>query len=83
MKIHLIEAHVMPFVKRWRTAGLFCEDAAESVHALCNRIARAYAGIRDSGARVKAMTARLGLMNDAGVSEAIQERKDRRKRVKK
>ena len=83
LKIHLIEKHVIDFVRRWRTAGLFCEDAAESIHALCNRIARAYAGIRDPGARSKAMAARLALMSDARVSAASRDRKDRRKRAKK
>ena len=80
LKIHLIEEHVAPFVTKWRSAGLFLEDAAESIHALCNKLARAYAGMRHPKHRCEAMWRRLALKQDPGVSQEVAKRQQRRSR---
>jgi hypothetical protein len=43
LKVHFIETHLVEFAQRWDSAGLFSEDAAESVHASWNRFLRRYA----------------------------------------
>ena len=65
---------------KWRSAGLFLEDAAESIHALCNKLARAYAGMRHPKKRCEAMWRRLALKQDPGVSQEVAKRQQRRSR---
>jgi hypothetical protein len=80
LKIHLLETHVVPFVRRWRTAGLFGEDAVESIHALINAIHRRYACMRGLIARDKAKHSALAVAQNAGVNEAKRQRTEARKR---
>ena len=37
-KLHILEAHVVPFMRRWGSVGMFGEDALESMHAKVNRL---------------------------------------------
>ncbi|KAJ1449611.1 hypothetical protein M885DRAFT_535022, partial [Pelagophyceae sp. CCMP2097] len=57
----MVEFEVPRFVRRWRTLGLFCEDASESIHALMNRMEMRFACIRDRVKRDKLMFAALGV----------------------
>jgi len=43
LKLHVIEAHLPTFVRKWRTSGLFVEDACESIHNVVNTLNRRYA----------------------------------------
>jgi hypothetical protein len=47
IKTHMAEFEVPRFVRCWRTLGLFCEGAFESIHALMNRMKMRFACIRD------------------------------------
>ena len=58
-KRHLLEAHVVGFLRKYKTVGLFSEDATESIHALLNRINLRYRQMRDPKARCKAVAAAL------------------------
>lgn len=42
LKLHVIESHLVEFVKTWRSAGLFIEDAIESLHNLVNKLNRRF-----------------------------------------
>ena len=45
-KLHIMEEHVAPWVKRWRVgAGLMGEQGAESIHAHFKRLERIHQGI--------------------------------------
>ena len=46
LKLHVIEAHVPSFVRKWRSAGLSLKDGIEHFHALNNRLARRFACLR-------------------------------------
>ena len=72
LKIHIVEAHLVSFARRWRTAGFFVEDACESIHALVNRLNRRFACLHgdlkiESKARALEILARKDLqaMRDA------------------
>ncbi len=46
-KMHLLEDHVVPWLRRWHVGfGFMGEQGAESIHASFNQIARAYVGVR-------------------------------------
>ena len=54
-KMHMLEEHVVPWVKKWRVGfGLLGEQGAESIHAYFNSLKRTYCGIPDSLQRLKA-----------------------------
>ena len=45
-KLHIMEEHVVPWVKRWRVgARLMGEQGAESIHAHFKRLERIHQGI--------------------------------------
>lgn len=82
LKIHIIESHLIKFARRWRSVGLFAEDACESIHALINRLNRRFACVH--GER-KASCKRDALLviQDPGLMAAIADRKKRRSRGSK
>ena len=47
LKTHVLETELPAFARRYFACGIFCEDAAESIHALMNRLKRQYACVRD------------------------------------
>jgi hypothetical protein len=58
LKLHVIEAHVPPFVKKWKSAGLFLEDGVEHFHAVDNRMTRRFSclhGERKAESKHKAL----------------------------
>ena len=53
-KMHIMEEHVIPWVKRWRVgAGLMGEQGAESVHAHFMKLERTHQGIPSEVDRLK------------------------------
>mmetsp|Transcript_23072 Transcript_23072/g.78895 ORF Transcript_23072/g.78895 Transcript_23072/m.78895 type:complete len:212 (+) Transcript_23072:2970-3605(+) len=59
LKLHVIEAHVPAFVRKWRSAGLLLEDGIEHLHAVDNRLERRFAclhGARKARSRHEALT---------------------------
>ena len=55
-KLHMLEEHIAPFIKRWRVGlGLMSEQGAESIHARFNTLQRTYINITNSVNRLKYM----------------------------
>jgi hypothetical protein len=53
-KLHMLEDHVVPFLRRWRVGfGFHGEQGAESLHATFNKIRRSYMAIPDRVKRLK------------------------------
>ena len=53
-KLHVLEEHVQPWVKRWGVGfGILREQGAESIHAYFNSLRRTYSGIPDSFKRLR------------------------------
>jgi hypothetical protein len=47
-KMHILEEHVVPWIRRWRVAlGFHGEQGGESVHARFNSIRRDIRGMKD------------------------------------
>lgn len=52
--MHMMESHVVPFLKQWKVGlGFMAEQGAESIHAAINSLTRAYANIPDKVERLK------------------------------
>ena len=79
LKIHLIEAHLVPFVRRWRSAGLFFEDACESIHALVNGLNRRFAYLHGD-AKATSKAAALEILARQDLQPIGRARKGRRAR---
>ncbi len=46
-KMHLLEDHVVPWLRRWHVGfGFMGEQGAESIHCSFNQLTRAYMGVR-------------------------------------
>ena len=53
-KLHMLEDHVVPFLRRWRVGlGFHGEQGAESLHATFNKISRSNLAIPDRVQRLK------------------------------
>lgn len=80
LKVHILEVHLPAFAEKWGSVGLFAEDAAESIHALMNKLHRRYACIRGDVERDKAMINGLRLLQSKRVASASAEMATARKR---
>ena len=79
LKVHIIEAHLPAFAKRWHTVGLFAEDACESIHALVNVLNRRFAcvhGVSKADCKRKA----LAVLQDPAIMQKAAEITQRRAR---
>ena len=77
LKIHIIESHLPKFARRWRSVGLFAEDACESMHAIVNRLNRRYAcvhGVRKARCKREA----LMILSDDELAATTAARKKKR-----
>lgn len=83
LKVHLIETHLVEFALRWHSTGLFSEDAAESIHALTNRLARRYACIRGNERKLRLMNIALQVQQNNEIIKASQQFAARRARGKR
>ena len=53
-KMHLLEAHVVPFIKKWGVGcGFLGERGAETVHKYFNLLERTYSSVPDRLARLR------------------------------
>jgi hypothetical protein len=80
LKTHVVEYELPKFARRWFAAGLLCEDAAESIHAVMNRLKRRYACVREKKAKVAYTQSALNLYQDNAVGAASDAHHERRKR---
>jgi hypothetical protein len=83
LKTHVTEFELPRFARKWLAAGLFCEDAAESIHALKNRLNRRYACVRGDTTRDKYSNSALNLYQDKGVAKECQKRVENRRRKRR
>jgi hypothetical protein len=85
LKTHVVEYELPKFARRWFAAGLLCEDAAESIHAVMNRLRRRYACVREKKAKVAYTQSALNLYQDSAVraeSDAHHQRRARNFKIK-
>lgn len=55
-KLHMLEDHVIPFLRKWRVGlGFLGEHGAESIHARFNSLRRAFIKIPDPVKRLHAI----------------------------
>lgn len=55
-KLHMLEDHVVPFLKRWKVGfGFLGEQGAESIHARFNRIQESFVNMHNPVKRLAAM----------------------------
>ena len=53
-KMHMLEEHVLPFMRKWRIGcGFLGEQGAESIHKYFNLLERTYSSIPDRLTRLK------------------------------
>ena len=61
-KLHMLEKHVVPFIKKWRYAmGLYGEQGGEGIHPEFNNLTRIYCRMRSSTQRVECMIKEHGI----------------------
>lgn len=61
-KLHMLEKHVVPFIKKWRYAmGLYGEQGGEGIHPEFNNLTRIYCRMRSSTQRVGSMIKEHGI----------------------
>jgi len=55
-KMHILEDHVVPWIRRWRVGfGFMGEQGAESIHAYFNSLKSSYRGIPDPVQQLRQM----------------------------
>ena len=53
-KLHLLEDHVIPFVKKWQCGfGFYGEQGGESIHSVFNNLDARYRNIRNPSKRLR------------------------------
>lgn len=80
LKVHVIEAHLPAFVRRWRSSGLFVEDACESIHNIVNKLNRRYACIHGPALKAESKRRALEVFNRRDLQAIAADRLDTRKR---
>ncbi len=56
-KMHMLEDHVVDFLRQWRAGfGLLGEQGAESIHTVYNQLYRVYANIHNEVERLHYVT---------------------------
>lgn len=84
-KLHMLEDHLIPWVKRWRVGcGCMGEQGAESLHAAFNNTERAYKNMRDSVDRLlQNHHFRILPCNEALQPPLLKKKKRRRAKMKR
>ena len=54
-KMHILEAHVPDFARKWRTVGFFGEDVVETLHKDYNSLIRRFCSIRNPHDQMRAI----------------------------
>ena len=70
LKHHLLEAHVIPFIKRHGCAGAFAESGIESFHRLWNTMERTWVSISKAQDRWRIMVDRAAVNAENGAKES-------------
>ena len=53
-KLHMLEDHMIPFIKRWRTgAGIYGEQGIESLHNEFNKLDPRFASLKPAEYKLK------------------------------
>jgi hypothetical protein len=81
LKLHIIEAHVPKFVRKWRCAGPFFEDAVEHYHAWDNQLNRRFCCLHGTN-KAESKHMALAIMRRPDVQAAIVANHEKRKRPK-
>ncbi|EGT53514.1 hypothetical protein CAEBREN_06120 [Caenorhabditis brenneri] len=63
LKLHLLTAHVVPYVRKHRSWGRVSEQGVESMHALMNRLSRRFASVRNQELKCTLILKSLMSMN--------------------
>ena len=79
LKLHLIEAHVPGFVRKWRSAGLFLEDGVEHYHALDNRMTRRFSCLHGER-KARSKQSAVELLQRPDIIAKSADRTERRRR---
>jgi hypothetical protein len=79
LKLHLIEAHVPGFVRKWRSAGLFLEDGVEHYHALDNRMTRRFSCLHGER-KARSKQSAVELLQRPDIIASSANRTERRRR---
>jgi hypothetical protein len=78
-KLHIIEAYVPAFVKKWRCAGPFFEDAVEHYHATDNELNRRFCCLHGE-AKAQSKHNALEIMRRTDIQQLLGEFHKSRKR---
>lgn len=63
-KLHMLEQHMIPWIKRWRVGtGFHCEQRAKSIHASFNSLLRTYASTQNPTVRLERVVTEHFLKN--------------------
>ena len=79
LKLHVVESQLITFVRTWRSAGLFVEDAVESLHALINKLNRRFSCMHGK-MKTESKRAALAVIRRPDVIKMTADRKDRQSR---
>uniref|UniRef100_A0A8R1IDE2 Uncharacterized protein n=1 Tax=Caenorhabditis japonica TaxID=281687 RepID=A0A8R1IDE2_CAEJA len=70
-KLHLLAAHLIPFLRKHRSWGRMTEQGLESLHAIINNLTNRFASVRDTRLQYLLILQQLGnynLLFDTGIS---------------
>jgi hypothetical protein len=81
LKLHIIEAHVPKFVRKWRCAGPFFEDPVEHYHAWDNQLNRRFCCLHGTN-KAESKHLALAIMRRHDVQAAIVAQNLKRQRPK-
>jgi hypothetical protein len=81
LKLHIIEAHVPKFVRKWRCAGPFFEDPVEHYHALDNQLNRRFCCLHGTN-KAESKHLALAIMRRPEIQAAIVAQQQKRQRTK-
>jgi hypothetical protein len=81
LKLHIIEAHVPKFVRKWRCAGPFFEDPVEHYHAWDNQLNRRFCCLHGTN-KAESKHRALAIMRRPDVQAAIIAQQQKRQRTK-
>uniref|UniRef100_A0A8R1EIA3 Uncharacterized protein n=1 Tax=Caenorhabditis japonica TaxID=281687 RepID=A0A8R1EIA3_CAEJA len=70
-KLHILAAHLIPFLRKHRSWGRMTEQGLESLHAIINNLTNRFASVRDTRLQYLLILQQLGnynLLFDTGIS---------------
>ena len=64
LKLHTLADNVPPFVRRWKSIGLFAEQSVESVHAAYNKLMRSFSSVKNQATLFMSLAERRAIDMD-------------------